>query len=131
MAEPIWIREELAVAIHERQLAQHGGMMGVRDRGLLQSALARPMHILAYSSSAPELGQLAAAYGFGIAQNHPFIDGNKRTAAVVMETFLEMNGFILTADDESFYEAIIGLAEGSLAEEEFAGWVRKNLRTAE
>jgi death-on-curing protein len=131
MAEPIWITEELALTIHERQLARHGGMAGVRDRGLLQSALARPRHLLAYSPSTPSLAQLAGAYGFGIAKNHPLIDGNKRTAAVVIETFLETNGVSLTADDESLYEAFIGIAEGSITEVQFVDWIRNNIQPKE
>jgi death-on-curing protein len=128
MAEPIWISENLALAIHERQLARHGGMAGVRDRGLLQSALARPKHILAYSPASSGLAELSAAYGFGIAKNHPFIDGNKRTAAVVVELFLELNGASLIADDKSMYQAIMEVADGSLTEEHFAQWIRRHIK---
>jgi len=83
MSEPIWITIELTLAIHKRQLAEHGVIEGVRDEGLLASALTRPRHLLAYSKKTPNLASLAAAYGFGIARNHPFLDGNKRTAYVV------------------------------------------------
>jgi len=101
MAEPIWISEKLALNIHQRQLSEHGGMEGVRDMGLLLSALARPKHLLAYSKTPPDIATFAAAYGFGIAKNHPFVDGNKRTAAVVCETFIDLNGCNLTADNPS------------------------------
>ncbi len=123
MAEPIWISEELSLTIHQRQLSEHGGMEGVRDAGMLLSALARPQHLLAYSTTPPTIATLAAAYGFGIAKNHPFIDGNKRTAAVVCETFIELNGCSLTADDPSMYTTFLKLAEGNLSEAELANWL--------
>jgi len=124
--EPVWITIELTHAIHKRQLAEHGGIEGVRDEGLLSSALARPQHLLAYSKETPDLASFAAAYGFGIAKNHPFLDGNKRTAAVVCETFIEINGYLLTADDQAMCIAFLQLAEGELSEEELAEWIRTN-----
>ena len=90
MTEPVWIAEATILAVHDAQLAAHGGASGVRDLGLLQSALARPQHLVAYAE--PTVPKLAAAYGFGIARNHPFVDGNKRTAFVAVELFLELNG---------------------------------------
>src|SRR5262245_34773968 len=123
MDDPIWISTELAIAIHERQLAEHGGAAGVRDAGLLDSALARPRHQFAYNDPTPSIPALAAAYAFGIACNHAFIDGNKRTAAVVCETFLELNGMTLEATDVELYPVFLSLAEGSLSEEELTMWL--------
>ena len=127
MNEPVWITEELARAIHSRQLAEHGGIEGVRDAGLLSSALARPRHLLSYSSAQANLPQLAAAYAFGIAKNHPFLDGNKRTAYVVCRTFLKINGNDLDASQEEKYLTFLQLAEGTLSEEELADWLREHL----
>ncbi|HRQ66895.1 MAG TPA: type II toxin-antitoxin system death-on-curing family toxin [Xanthomonadaceae bacterium] len=128
MREPVWIGVELACAIHGRQLAEHGGGSGVRDEGLLQSALARPQQLLSYGSSEVDLSALAAAYAYGIARNHPFVDGNKRTAAVVCELFLELNGMALSATDADMYPVFLGLAEGSVSETELADWLRVHLR---
>lgn len=128
MTDPIWISEQFALAVHERQLELHGGLSGVRDLGLLLSALARPRHIFSYSSPKSDLAQLAAAYAFGVAKNHPFVDGSKRTAAVILEAFLEFNGIELLANDSSFYEAMIGVASGTLSEAEFAEWIRQNIK---
>ena len=123
MDDPIWITSELANAIHHRQLAEHGGAEGVRDPGLLDSALNRPRHLFAYESPTPEIPRLAAAYAFGVAKNHPFIDGNKRTAAVVCETFLNLNGWELAASDAELYPIYLALAAGELDEEAFAEWL--------
>ena len=128
MTELTWISEELALTIHKRQLAEHGGIDGVRDIGLLCSALARPQHLLAYSVQQPETTTLGAAYGFGIAKNHPFLDGNKRTAYVVCRTFLILNGHDIDATQEEKYTTFLQLAEGSLSEEELAEWLRSHLR---
>ena len=105
-------------------MAEHGGPVGIRDRGLLESALFRPQNLIGYGD--PDLAALAAAYGFGLARNHPFIDGNKRTAFTVMELFLALNGQELIADDPSCIVTILKLAEGSLTETEFADWIRAN-----
>jgi death on curing protein len=128
MDDPIWISVELATAIHRRQLAEHGGADGVRDQGLLESALGRPRHLFAYSDPTPQVPQLAAAYAFGIAKNHAFIDGNKRTAAVVCETFLNLNGFELFATDAEAYPIFLALAAGELSEEQFTDWLVKFTR---
>lgn len=128
MREPVLITVELAEAIHERQLAEHGGSSGVRDRGMLESALARPQQLLAYGGADVDIPALAAAYAFGLARNHPFVDGNKRTAAVACELFLELNGYILLAEDEALYPVFLGLAEGSVSEAELAGWLREHTR---
>ncbi len=121
----IWIEEAVVLAVHEEQLAEHGGAVGIRDLGLLQSALARPQHLVACGK--PDVAALAAAYGYGIARNHPFMDGNKRTTFTVTELFLTLNGYELLADDSSCVVTVLQVAEGSLAEAEFADWIRANL----
>ena len=126
MDDPIWIGTELTLAIHSRQLAEHGGADGLRDQGLLESALGRPRHLFAYTDPTPEMPRLAAAYAFGIAKNHAFIDGNKRTAAVVCETFLMLNGFELTATDAEAYPIFLALAAGELPEEALTEWLSTN-----
>lgn len=118
----IWVATEVAIAAHAEQLAEHGGGEGTRDERLLESALARPKNLLAYGS--PDVSDLAAAYAYGIARNHPFIDGNKRTAAVVSETFLVLNGYGLNATDAELVVAFLALASGDLSEEELADWFR-------
>ena len=125
-----WLLEETVYAIHKRQIAQHGGSDGLRDEGLLLSALARPQNLLAYSEKMPDISALAATYGFGIAKNHPFIDGNKRTALVVARTFLLLNGFNLDSTQEEKYLTFLKLAEGNLSEEELAAWIREKIRAA-
>jgi death-on-curing protein len=120
-----WLDREIVLAIHEEQLAQHGGGVGIRDQGLLDSALARPQNIAAYNPAA-DLCDLAAAYAFGIASNHPFIDGNKRTAYVAMELFLIDHGKILTADDGEAVLTFLALASGELSESQLAFWIRAN-----
>ena len=122
--EPIWVAEEVVIAIHQRQLAEHGGLEGVRDLGLLQSALARPRHVFAYTPEV-DLTALAAAYGFGIAKNHPFLDGNKRTALAITDLFLMLNGSEIIAPPADVYLAMIALAEGQWGEEEYARWLKK------
>lgn len=120
-----WVDLDVVLAIHEEQLAEHGGADGVRDMGLLQSALARPQNLVAYGS--PDLADLAAAYAGGIARNHPFVDGNKRTAWVVAEVFIELNSFELFADDAGSYETMLALAEGRIDETGFAAWMRPQI----
>ncbi len=121
----IWLVTEVALAAHLEQIAEHGGGEGVRDLGLLESALARPRNLADYG--APDAAALAAAYAWGIARNHPFVDGNKRTAAVVSETFLMLNGYRLTASDAEVVVAFVALAAGELSEEELADWFRQHL----
>ncbi len=120
----IWIATTVAEAAHGEQLAEHGGPIGVRDPGALDSAMARPRNLALYGE--PDIAALAAAYGFGIARNHPFVDGNKRTAAVVMETFLMLNGAALKASDAELVVAIQALAAGELSEVELADWLRQH-----
>jgi len=119
----VWISKTLALAIHERQLAEHGGGNGVRDDALLDSALARPLRLHAYGDPPPDLAALAASLAYGLARNRPFVDGNKRTAAVCCETFIRLNHGMLSADDVALYPMYIGLAEGSLEEDDFAAWL--------
>jgi death-on-curing protein len=121
-----WIKESSVLAIHEEQVAEHGGLGGVRDMPLLQSALARPQNLAAYGS--PDVADLAASYAVGIARNHAFLDGNKRTAWVVAETFLLKNGYELIARDEDGVTAMLAVADGSMAEQEFAIWLRTYIR---
>jgi death on curing protein len=128
MDDWIWISPELAEAIHDRQLSEHGGPSGVRDRGLFESALARPRQVAAYGGGNVDAPALAAAYAFGMARNHPFIDGNKRTAAVICEVFLELNGYLLVAEDVDLYPFFLGLANGSVSEEELTDWLRRHSR---
>ena len=113
------------LAVHDAQLAEHGGAPGVRNAGLFASALARPRNLEAYGN-APDLPRLAAAYGYGLARNHPFVDGNKRTALVAMELFLALNSLRLTATDGICVPTILQLADGSLSEAGLAEWVRAN-----
>lgn len=123
-----WIETAVVRAIHDVQLAEHGGLAGVRDAGLLESALARPQNLLAYGApEAIDVANCAAAYGFGIARNHPFNDGNKRTAFVCTELFLALNGYELTADDVSCVTVMLNLAAGEIDEEAFAAWLRAHL----
>ena len=124
---PVWVRADVVEAIHQRQLSEHGGAEGVRDAGALASALDRPRNQLTYGNPPPDLADLAAAYGFGIARNHPFSDGNKRTALVVMRLFLKLNGVDFTATAEEKYEAIMLLAAGEMDEAGLADWVRNHL----
>ena len=124
----IWIERPLAIAIHERQLAEHGGGTGVRDESLLDSALARPQQLHSYGDPPPDLADLAASLAFGLARNHPFVDGNKRTAAVTCETFIMLNDAVLDAEDLDLYPHYVALAEGGLSEAEFASWLRVHIR---
>jgi death on curing protein len=118
----VWIEISAIYAIHEEQLAEHGGGVGIRDIGLLESALGRPKNAAAYGDA--DVFQLAAAYGYGIAKNHPFIDGNKRTAFVATELFLELNGYELTADDTNCVMTMLAVAAGEMEESAFADWLR-------
>jgi death on curing protein len=123
MDEPIWIDKPETLITHSRQLAEHGGSDGIRDESLLDSALAKPRNVFAYEDDAT-LPRLAASYTFGIARNHAFVDGNKRTALVISLGFLSLNGLKLTASPEDRYATFLALAEGSLSEEELAAWFR-------
>jgi death-on-curing protein len=126
--EPVWIREDVVRLIHLRQLAEHGGEQGVRDDGLLSSALARPKNIWAYEGEQCDLARLAAAYAHRIAMNHPFLDGNKRVVYVVSRTFLRLNGCDIEASAAERYVAFYRLAAGRISEAELAAWLREHLR---
>lgn len=121
----VWISPAVAVAIHREQLAEHGGPDGVRDLGLLESGMARCQNLAAYGEN--DVTRLAAALAWGVARNHPFVDGNKRTAAVLCETFLQLNGHRLTATDAQVVVTFQTLAAGELSEEELADWLRDHL----
>lgn len=121
-----WLSREVLIAVHEEQLAEHGGAAGLRDAGLLEFALARPGQLAAYG--APDMAELAAAYAFGLVRNHPFIDGNKRTGYVAAELFLALNGFDMTASDESATLTTLALAAGDIDEPTFAAWLRQHLQ---
>ena len=126
MQEPIWITKEAALAMHERQLAEHGGGAGVRDEGLLESALSRPQNQFFYKDEHVSIFDMAAAYAYGIATNHPFVDGNKRSALAVAQTFLALHGYWFSGSFEEEYDVFIKLASGVIDEETLATWFEKN-----
>ena len=121
----IWVDEAVVLAIHEEQIAEHGGSLGLRDSNLLQSALARPQNLMAYGQ--PDLADLAASYAFGLAKNHAFVDGNKRVSLVVTETFILLNNGTLIADDAACLDIWLRLADGQIDEAQLAIWLRENL----
>lgn len=123
MAGWIWVRRDIALAAHAEQLAEHGGGDGVRDIGLFESAMARPENLAAYGE--PDLADLAASYAFGLARNHPFVDGNKRTSAVVSVMFLQLNGFVLPVTDAELAVTFEMLAADEVSEQELAHWFRE------
>lgn len=127
--EPVWLDAGLAMAIHDRQLAEHGGGVGVRDEGMLDSALSRPLNQWTYGED--DLCALAAAYAFGVAKNHPFIDGDKRTAWVLARLFLVLNAVELSFTSEDAIATVLALAAGELSEEEMADWFRTHLVPAQ
>jgi death-on-curing protein len=127
MTEPIWINLRVIKAFHDRQIKEHGGLPGLRDDGLLLSALSRPENAYHYSNPKPDVAELAAAYGFGLAKNHPFNDANKRTALIAMRLFLKLNEYDLAASPEDKYRMIIRLAASDISEDELAQWLRKHV----
>jgi death on curing protein len=129
VTEWIWLAQPVVLAVHDEQIAQHGGASGLRDLGLLQSALARPQHLAGYEGDV-DVARLATAYAFGIARNHPFVDGNERTALVTLELFLELNGFRLVAGDADTVTTILALAAGVPSEPDLADWVRRHCTAA-
>jgi death-on-curing protein len=124
MNEPFWLTVEMIVAIHDEQLTLHGGSEGLRDRALLESALDRPRNKWAYEQA--EFPELAAAYGYGIARNHPFVDGNKRTALLAIYTFLGVNEFDFVVPEADAAAIILSLAAGEVSEDSLARWIRDN-----
>ncbi|MES2633710.1 MAG: type II toxin-antitoxin system death-on-curing family toxin [Pseudomonadota bacterium] len=121
----IWLKQEVILAVHEVQLAEHGGGAGVRDVNLFLSAMARPENLAVYGK--PDAAELAAAYGYGLSRNHAFIDGNKRTGYVAAELFLELNGFSLTAQDADAAITMLAVSAGDITEKDFASWLRMHL----
>ena len=121
-----WVVFSAVFAMHIEQIAEHGGTEGVRDEGLLESALAGPQNLLAYGENV-DAAALAASYAYGIAKNHPFLDGNKRTALVAAVTFLNLNGYDFDAPPSETYTQFLGLAEGVVSEEQLVGWLRERL----
>jgi death-on-curing protein len=126
MTEPIWMRQDVVLRMHDESLREFGGPEGVRDPGLLESALARPRNIFLYAEEPPSLARLAATYAKGIVANHPFVDGNKRTAFLVSLTFLSRNGLRVTSPKENRVVTFWKLAEGSLSEDQLTEWFEKN-----
>jgi death-on-curing protein len=124
VSEPEWVTMPIVLAIHDEQLAIHGGSAGLRDAALLESALGRPLNKWAYENA--ELPELAAAYGYGIARNHPFVDGNKRTALLAIYTFLGVNGVDFIVPEADAAAMILALAAGEVSEESLARWIRDN-----
>ena len=119
----IWISKRLALAIHDRQLAEHGGSIGVRDETLLDTAIARPQQLFAYGDPPPDLAALSASLAYGLARNHPFTDGNKRTAWVLARLFLALNDVRISFEPETAIEMVLLLASGKLTEDEVAAWL--------
>jgi death on curing protein len=122
----VWVNSKVLHAVHDEQLAEHGGGMGVRDAGLFDSAVNRPQHLAHYGT--PDVAELAASYGYGISRNHPFIDGNKRTAFVALEMFLVLNSYELVADDADCVLTMLAVAAGDMSEADFANWVRSRIQ---
>lgn len=120
----VWLDVAVMLAVHDEQLAEHGGGSGMRDIGMFESAMNRPRHLAAYGM--PDFAELAAAYGVELAKNHPFVDGNKRTAFVAMELFLFLNGYDLNADDADCILTMLAVAAGEMAEADFAAWIRNH-----
>lgn len=126
MTTPIWLLRSLVDAVHDAQIAEHGGADGLRDEGALDSALARPVNLNAYGET--DVFRLAAAYAFGIVRNHPFVDGNKRTAFLAAYVFLHINGHEIIAGEVGAATAVLALAAGEIGEDEFSEWLRRNCR---
>ena len=128
MKEYVWVLDEVVLALHGEQLAAHGGLAGVRDRGVVEPALARPRNLTAYEDC-DDIARLAAAYAYGVARNHGFVDGNKRTALVTADLFLMLNGYELVSSPVENVLTILSLAEGSLSEHDLASWIRQNIKS--
>ena len=128
MKEFVWVLDEVVLAVHDEQLAVHGGLSGIRDREAVESALARPRNLVAYGSC-DDVARLAAAYVYGIVRNHGFADGNKRTALVTADLFLMLNGYELVSAPVENVLTILGVADGTLSEDELTTWIRKNVKS--
>jgi death-on-curing protein len=127
MKDFVWVLDELVLAVHDEQLAEHGGLQGIRDRGAVESALARPRNLLAYEAC-DDVARLAASYMYGITRNRGFADGNKRTALVTADLFLMLNGYELSSSAIENVMTILAVAEGTLSEEELTAWIRRNIK---
>jgi death-on-curing protein len=121
----LWLDASVLLAVHDEQLVEHGGIRGVCDNGMFESELSKLQNLAAYGE--PDFAELAAAYGLGLAKNHPFLDGNKRTAFVAVELFLRLNGYVLAADDATCVLTMLAVAAGEIDEQSFAVWIRKNV----
>lgn len=128
MKKPVWVSREVVLAFHDRLLAEHGGSAGIRDEGLLDSALGRPRNLLAYGK--PSLFDLAASYGFGLVKNHPFVDGNKRIGFATAGLFLELNGYRFAASEVDVVLRTLALAAGEMSEAAYAEWLKANSKRA-
>lgn len=122
-----WVDPKALRLLHEESLAEHGGSRGIRDEGLFESALMRPQNTVLYNEKA-DISDLAASYAYGLAKNHPFVDGNKRAAFLSVGMFLGINGYRLVATPVDAIQAVLGLASGTITEEAFANWIRNNLK---
>lgn len=120
-----WILPEVVEALHHEQLLEHGGIQGIRDPAMLDSALGRPQQLFAYGEPPPDICAMAATYAFGLAKDHPYLDGNKRTAAICCELFLNLNGLWFTVDEVAKYPKYLALASGDITEDAFADWLRQ------
>jgi len=127
MKEPVWLVRAALEILHDLSIAEHGGAPGLRDESLFESALARPQNLFAYKGDV-DLARLAASYGFGLAKNHAFVDGNKRIAFIAVATFLAMNGHRLVADQTEATLVMLSVASGAFSDDELAGWIRKHLQ---
>jgi death-on-curing protein len=130
MTEPEWLDEAIVLRLHAEQLSEFGGLAGIRDFGLLSSALARPKHVWHLSEPKPDIIRLAASYAFGIAKNHPFADGNKRSSLIACHLFLRQNGFQLVAPQSEQIQVILDLAAGSIGDEQLEAWLRGRVEQA-
>lgn len=128
MTRPIWLTPEIMLEVHSEQIAEHGGTDGIRDEGLFESAMSRPLNAFAYGDD--DLINLAALYAAGIIKNHPFLDGNKRTGFVASELFLTLNGVALPASDDEVLAAVLSLASGEWDDKDYANWLRENTEAA-
>ena len=128
MKKPVWVLRETVLTLHEQSLAEFGGAAGIRDEGLLDSALGKPENLFHYGK--PTIFDLAASYGFGLVKNHPFIDGNKRVGFIVAVLFLELNGYRFQATEAEAAVRTLALAAGELSEKEYAAWLKRNSRPA-
>jgi len=123
----VWVLDEVVLAVHDEQLVVHGGLSGIRDRGAVESALARPRNLVVYEAC-DDVARLAAAYAYGITRNHGFADGNKRTALVTADLFLMLHGYELVSSPVDNVLTILGVADGTLSEEKLTSWIRENIK---